>query len=524
MQVISIFQDQFHPQKVLIEMSTRFQIPSFQILGLPAPEIQEARERIMAAFMSSGFDFPKKKVVVNLAPSALPKSGTGHDLAIAVTILQEVLDIPWPEHLLAWGELGLNGRVKPCGHIGALIEILITENLPLTLLLCPEDAIQFYTYVSWRIENQLPALPEFKLLCIRALEEIPDQIQNPKKINLESLSSTELSHTHIFPTPLALLPLSSPLRRLLHITMVGRHHALLLGPKGVGKSQMLEWFKALTPNSKPSQTWMRLLHSESKTTHFTFDPPIRRVHAQVKPAHLFGSFNTKGFKAGELALAHGGLLIADEFLEWHRDAKECLREPLEKKEVYFTKLQGSIHYPCDIHFVGTGNLCRCGGMPEEFISYIQPDVLLTLRDKLPPCKCRHQEVRDYFGKVSGPIADRIDLVVVIAPSKPSSAEEKSENNDTVFDQLESIKKGVARDRAFALQHFSYLPGEIPASVLEERYSRKKSFELLLEPIQSLRSRHKILRIAHTLQAMDQSVIMKEVHLFEAIQLRWKEPT
>ena len=128
MQVYSFFQDSVHPSRITVEVHTRFQIPSFQILGLPAPEIQEARERIMAAFVACEFDFPKKKVIVNLAPSSIRKSGTGHDLAIALRILESTLDLEWPEHLFAWGELGLDGEIKACGKMANLTELLLQHS------------------------------------------------------------------------------------------------------------------------------------------------------------------------------------------------------------------------------------------------------------------------------------------------------------------------------------------------------------------------------------------------------------
>ena len=498
-------------------MSTRFQIPSFQILGLPAPEIQEARERIMSAFMASGFDFPKKKVIVNLAPSALPKSGTGHDLAIAITVLQEVLDLPWPEQLLAWGELGLTGKIKPCHYLGTIIELLLAETNTITLVLCTEDAVQFYTYLAWRIENHLPIPKNFKLIKIDHLNEIPEQLQTPiafdfEKLKLNSTSSQALNRDYRL-----LLPLQPRVKHLLQIAMTGRHHTLLLGPKGVGKSQALEWFKALTPQSQPMQTWTRLLHSQNQLKPFSFETPIRRVHSQVKPAHLLGNLSPKGFRSGELALAHGGLFIADEFLEWHRDAKECLREPLENKKVHLTKIKGTIEFECDVQFVGTGNLCRCGGMPLVFHDQVPREQYQKIKNELPHCRCRQSEVLDYFSKISGPIADRIDLMSVISPSHPFTADNISGET-----QFYSLQKTIQEARDFSHQHFGTLSSEIPVQWLEKNIPKTPSIEKLLLPISSLRSRHKILRIAHTLQAVSLSEKLKEEHVFEAIHLRWKE--
>jgi magnesium chelatase family protein len=412
MQVISVIHCQYLPQKIFIELNSRFQIPSFQILGLPAPEIQEARERIMAAFTASGFEFPKKKVVVNLAPSSIRKTGTGHDLAIAVKILEQVLDLKWPEEILAWGELGLNGKIKACGQVASLIEVLLPEKercKAALLVISSQDARLLRQYLHWRKSNQLPIPENIEILCVDRLGDLPEVIENRKSVPGICLAAEDAEQPLLssFESTRSLLPLGPSLKRVIDIAMTGRHHTLLLGPKGTGKSQALEWFKALTPPSLPDQTWVRLLQSEQG-----FETPVRRVHAQVRPAHLLGSWSSKGFRSGELGLSHGGLFIADEFLEWPRDSKECLREPLESKTIFLTRTLGSLEQPCDFQFVGTGNLCKCGGMPSQFLHLILPDLLKKIKESLPSCRCKPIEVQEYFNKLSGPVADRIDLVII----------------------------------------------------------------------------------------------------------------
>ena len=272
----------------------------------------------------------------------------------------------------------------------------------------------------------------------------------------------------------------------------------------MGKSQALEWFKELIPQSSAEQTWTRLLLEESRNQEPTFATPVRQVHAQIKPPHLLGSFSAKGFRAGELSMAHGGLLIADEFMEWPRDAKECLREPLQNKKVIVTRVQGQHQLPCDIQLVGTGNLCPCGGVPPTFRS------LITLEPKQFPCRCKMIDFHDYFKKLSGPIADRIDLVHLhIALPKYESR---------VID-AEAWRARIEANQTFAKKTFGKLPSELEVDWLEKNLPDHKSFNSMLNRLPSLRARHKVLRVARTLQSMDRNPALKEEHVFEAISMR-----
>jgi|GEM_PF-643422 len=509
MQVHSFFQESVQASRITVEIHSRFQIPSFQILGLPAPEIQEARERIMAAFTSCGFEFPKKKVVINLAPSSVRKSGTGHDLAIAIRVLESALDLQWPERIYAWGELGLNGEIKPCGKMASLMDLLLKERTRSGMvLLSPVDARTFESYRQWRIRNALPVPQAFLVVSVPSLEDVPEVIRSGTSKN--KISEVPASHAHAHPlTWPSLLPLSTPLSRVVEISITGRHHLLLLGPKGVGKSEALEWFKAILPESPPEQTWARLLFEESRQARASFETPVRQVHSQVKPAHLLGSFSKRGFQAGELALAHGGLFIADEFMEWPRDAKECLREPLQSKRVILTRVSGQSILPCDVQLVGTGNLCPCGGVPAPLRG------IVGVSTKHFPCRCRAIEFQNYFQKLSGPIADRIDLIHLYAPSGESGIE---------FDMTpvnpDEWRKRIAENRAFANETFGKLPSDLSVHWLERNLPRKKSIETMLKRVPNLRSRHKVLRVARTLQSMERTSTQTEEQIFESVSRRF----
>ena len=487
-----------------VQVHLRFQIPSFQILGLAGPEIQEARERIIAAFASCEIDFPKKKVIVNLAPSDVKKSGTGHDLAMAVGILSKTHTLTSKQDtntkIYAWGSLGLDGKVQPCAKAASLIELLRRDQHQKILYLSAEDARDLEELLDWRKEKNLNGIQNTDLRIVGTLKDV---IEPPiKPITLPKRMTPN-------PNP-ELLPLLAYQERVLDISIVGRHHSLILGPKGVGKSQMLEWYRWLTPESDAEKTWHRFLYEDSARTHGPISRvfPLRSVHAQVKPAHLLGTWGSKGFRAGELSLAHGGILIADEFLEWHRDAKECLREPLQNKRTTITRVQGTTEIACDFQLIATGNLCPCGGLPARF----------RQRATAFPCKCNPNKVEEYLQRLSGPIADRIDLISIFQQEPDPKKVDFSRTINR--DGISLKKKELMKKRIFAIEHFGGVPGELSVRWLETNMPNDPRFEEALKDKNlSLRSRHKVMRLARSIQAIDLSPELKVDHLIEAMSYR-----
>ncbi len=521
------------PKKITIEYSARFQIPSFQILGLPGPEIQEARERIVAAFQNSELEFPKKKVIINLAPASVRKSGTGHDLAIAIKILSEMASPPqgtstpngiWPESILAWGELSLDGTVRSSGFVGHLIELLLSREeipYPTTLILGPGDYHEYLRLLYWRKSKGLPVPRPGDVMKITSLKDLIDQMNqklNQRRSAPENRSTHSELNSDAALAPLSLDPLNYPLNppqllplnpfqeRIVKLGSIGRHHILVLGPKGVGKSASFDWFKALALDPTTAQAWENALYQESRRERPEFKTPIRHVHSQVRPAHLIGSFGSGGYRAGELSLSHGGILFADEFPEWPRDSKECLREPLQTEHLNLTRVRGMVKAKCDLQLIASGNLCPCGGFPALLRSY-------GYQSKLN-CRCSEPEIRGYLQKISGPILDRIDLVTLFT--------EPVKTDFALFRPVDEIKREILNAREFALKRFKMIPARIPPEDLEASLAKKSSFEKILESTGSLRSRHKIIRVAKTIQALELATELREEHLIESRSYRFMD--
>ena len=482
-------------------MHARVQIPGLQILGLPAPEIREAKERILAAFPASGFEFPRKKVTVNLAPSSIPKWGTAHDLPIALRILTLVEPLPPGPPILASGELSLDGGVRSTGSPALLIELLLSAPEPqgFRVVLAEQDHCEFMKLLGWRRSKGLPLPDQVSIYRLPHLSQIRRILSDPGVPANAPESGAALPASP--PAPPLLMP-GPRLERILMIASIGRHHTLLLGPKGIGKSESLVWFKELAGSPEPAESWTRMVHQESRNEVPDPGLPARRVHSQVRPQHLLGSFGPKGYRAGELALTHGGLLFADEFMEWSRDSRESLREPLEARSFRLTRVQGSLDVPCDLQLVATGNLCPCGGLPSE-MSRLIPGTSGT-------CRCPPGAARSYLSRLSGPILDRIDLPVLLGAEH---------QNKRPLEDGKRIREAVRCGRVFALEHYGTLPSCLSPNDLEKELQERAIHRLFESTRISLRYRHKTLRVAKSIQALEQTPRLESRHLLEALSLR-----
>jgi magnesium chelatase family protein len=296
--------------------------------------------------------------------------------------------------------------------------------------------------------------------------------------------------------------------RILKIASIGRHHTLLLGPKGVGKSSSLDWFRALAAPALPESAWERALYQESRHEVPRFEPPIRQVHSNVRPAHLLGSFHSGAFRAGELSLAHGGMLFADEFPEWPRDSKECLREPLQSETFQLTSVRGSFQAKCDLQLIGTGNLCPCGGFPLRFRAKGYAGGTT--------CRCSELEVRKYLARLSGPILDRIDLWALL-PDSPST-------DPKICSSIVKIRAQVDAGRTLMQDAHGSAPSRIPPEKLEKMIPETPRVKRILHESESHRDRHKVIRIACSIAALEKRESPTESHFQEVrtyrLQDRW----
>lgn len=501
---------QLEPGLQHIQIWSAMAIPSFRVVGLPGPEIIESCERVRAAICSSGFEFPKRRVLVNLSPAGIRKQGTGTDLAIALAVLSSSEpreDRESTERLIvASGELGLDGSVSSAGRVTRTC-----------LAACRAAAFQ----VIFAIEDQAAAREAMEL--IRESGEVFQSSPLPSLHFVGSLAEaleaatlglhafTERSNgplllpsnpVELAPPPELLTPGAELFRSILACS-TGGHSLLLLGPKGAGKTASLRWLPYLAGKMSADDRLLRRIASEIRSDHTSTEErdaiPLREISPQVRAESLVGSVLRNEIRPGELTLAHGGILVADEFLEWRRDAREALRDPLESGRVLLNRAQGSVTLPARFMFAATANLCPCGGWPTEV-------PLPRGMTEAPRCRCSPKLRHTYLERLSGPILDRIDCVrwVRASPVRPSG--------EPVRDQVE-----LARQRL--LSHWGELPGRWSAAQTEER--------ILAHPGlsegqadwgsegASLRRRHREIRLACTLAALDGLALPEPRHFVEA---------
>jgi magnesium chelatase family protein len=481
-EVFTLLNGNVAPRCQEIEIASSFQIPLFQIIGLPGPEVAEAKDRIRAAIESSGFAFPKRKIIVNLSPASVRKEGTGLDLAMAVAVLVEGWKIetrkgPFPRRrIFAWGELGLDGRVKAVRSPARAIAAALQGGADL-MLIAKADEDRFRLAVKELFaESRMPVI--VGISHFREAETV---------LRSEGESSTAPQRPIDIPPPPPrrdLLPIPTTTAEILQIAAAGSHHFLLLGPKGVGKSVALEWFLALQP--LPSGETSRTRRFLAEISGREEELPYRRIGTQAKPAALLGSYSSGSLRPGEFSLAHGGVLLADEFPEWSRDSREALREPLERKRVTLTRVDGVLELPSDFVFAGNGNLCPCGGVPDAPID-----------SRLQTCRCLPSVRERYLAKLGGPILDRLDLVVRLFAGPAEALA-----NGTTGDFIRVAEK-TASARSRLLAQYGTPPGKLSPEDLEEILVSAPSLRLILDtiPFRSFRDRHKTLRIALTLAAL-----------------------
>lgn len=493
------------PDRLSIEVATSLQIPSFQIVGLPAPEVAEARERIKASIETSGLEFPRKRVVLNLSPASVRKRGTGLDLPMALGILAQTSPMPASSppdlNLLAWAELSLDGSIKSTGQILRPI------------------------YCAWRFGIEQVLLPESdKTAAIRALKKLAPVFEKtggfcPRLIFAHHLAQAWFKISHLTQeSPTAVEPnvandeiepnssdfdqsfntnahVVSSLGRILGVAAAGDHHLILLGPRGAGKSMAVDWLSQVRPPLSAEDVCMRDLANELGQRSRTQDE--RRVSRPSSAASLRGHWRGADLRSGEFSSAHGGLLIADEFPEWSRDCREALREPLETGSVRLHSVEGSAELPARFTLAATGNLCECGGYDGTGTSN---------------CRCSIRSRELYLSRLSGPVLDRIDLRVCL---KKSEGQTSTVSSGEVRQKVQEV-----RDRS--LDRFKTASGRIPAPVLENYLNQNPqiSHHPAIEGALSWRSRHKTLRVALTLAFWDSLETPTAGHLREAALLRW----
>jgi magnesium chelatase family protein len=470
-------------------------LPHFGIVGLPDKAVSEARERVRAALGAMSIALPSKRITVNLSPADLPKEGSHFDLPIALALLAALEIIPRDaaENTVALGELSLDGRLIPV--IGAL---------PAAMAAAEADR---------------------SLLCPRACGPEAAWVDAAQVLAADSLDQVIRHYTGAAPiTPAEAGEITPPAqardmadvkgqeraKRAMEIAAAGRHHLLMVGSPGSGKSMLA----ARLPSILPPLSAIEALETSMilSLAGVLTEGGISRARPFCEPHHTASMAaivgGGRGAKPGQISLAHNGVLFMDEFPEFPRAVLETLRQPIETGEVVVARANAHVRYPCRFLLVAAANPCKCG--------YLADPARACAR--VPVCG------EEYLGRISGPLMDRFDLRVEVPPVAYSDLDLPSTGESSAV-----IGARVAAARDVQTQRFANAPGvrvnaEAEGALLDAIATPDAEGKALLTLVAerfglSARGYHRVLRVARTIADLDHSAEVRKQHVAEAVSFR-----
>lgn len=478
--------------RVTVETHLSNGLPSLTIVGLPEMAVRESKERVRSALINSGFEFPNRRVTINLAPADLPKQGGRYDLAIAIGILSATgqLDADSLQQYEFIGELALTGELRPVAGV-----------LP-TAMACANDGLSLFVPRDNELEASLSSAG--LIYGARHLSEICQHLCKSQSLEAITLKMPDEMSREL--PDLSEVKGQYQARRALELAAAGRHNLLFYGPPGTGKSMLAARLPGILPPLSQSETVevasIYSLAGEHRSDAHLYCAPFRAPHHTASAVSLVGGGTHP--RPGEISLAHRGVLFLDELPEYARSVLEVLREPIESGEIKISRANGTLTFPSRFQLIAAMNPCPCGYSGHATVA----------------CSDTPQQISQYRRKLSGPLLDRFDLHVEVTSQSGAvllANTQPAESSSTVYERVYQ-----ARERQLARQ--GKLNSELKPSELNVYCCLDDELQKLLESAMdklalSARAAHRVVKVARTLADLEAKDNIHLKHITEALAYR-----
>ncbi len=477
---------------VAVEVHLSPGLPGLSIVGLPEAAVRESRDRVRAAILNSGYQFPNRRITVNLAPADLPKEGGRFDLPIALGILAASSQIPGQalHDLEVLGELSLSGEIRP---VRGVLPAAIKCSKMGRKLLIPEanlEEAQLAGGCELKIASQLGAL--CAILHGEGLASVPPRQRPPAAISAPDLAEVRGQYQA---------------KRALEIAAAGSHSLLMCGPPGAGKSMLAVRMPGILPPLGEEESIE--VAAVASVSANGFDPqdwgrrPYRAPHHTASGVALVGGGGQP--RPGEITLAHHGVLFLDELPEFDRHVLEVLREPLESGQITVSRAARQVDFPARFQLLAAMNPCPCG----------------YLGDSAGRCRCTPDQVLRYRSRLSGPLLDRIDLQVYVP--RLDSAELTAETPPAA-ESSTAVRERVIRARTRQLEragktNAALTPNELQRDCVLDEATRQLLATALTRLSLSARAYHRVLKVSRTIADLADAATVSAAHVAEALRYR-----